>query len=245
MTTIAGLRNSPYVDLVSYPIGSSIAVERIGAKKWLGWLLIETTRAIYIHDGSSPEYSMVAIALIDHCHRSLLTHLPYQHRQYALEAQEPRCRGNKVGGLKSYQPGAQTNLEVGRDPRGPRRLLSRQDDLRYEAEAHCSRTARCALCAGKHQTKNHRCRVEGCQAEKGQTCAHVTPGCTNHHSPHFAIANACAGKNARQGAKGGECLSHCAGRGTFRRLPPEAPADERDEVGVEEEYASTSEEMKK
>ena len=34
---------------------------------------VKATEDIYIHVGSFPEYSMVAVALIDHCHRSVLT----------------------------------------------------------------------------------------------------------------------------------------------------------------------------
>ena len=71
------------------PSGSRIAseapVERIGVMKWLDCiqLPVETTRAIYIHDGNSLEYSLVAVALIDHCHRSVLT--DHRHRSVLID----------------------------------------------------------------------------------------------------------------------------------------------------------------
>ena len=52
--------------------------------------------------------------------------------------------------------------------------------------AQCPRTTtRCSSCA-EHETKDHRCPVDGCKVKKGQWCQHTMAKCANCKGPHFA-----------------------------------------------------------
>ena len=100
---------------------------------------------------------------------------------------------------------------------------------------------------GEHETTAYQCPVEGCLAKKGHWCRHTVARCGNCRDPHFAQANTCPKKEAtRRDARGwGPPSPTWRQRG--RASPPEEPPSSaqetpRDEMEVEEEYASTSEE---
>lgn len=112
-------------------------------------------------------------------------------------------------------------------------------------EAYCNRDSpvRCAICAGRHATKEHGCRVEGCHGKKGRTCAHTTPKCTNCGGPHVAVADGCEAKRAaRQEAKGWRSPSpkRRGKEAAEETAPPPAAEDYSDEEEMGEVYHDAS-----
>jgi hypothetical protein len=52
----------------------------------------------------------------------------------------------------------------------------------------------CMLSAGQHLTKDHKCKVLGCNANAGQNCTHNVDKCVNSKGGHIAKANVCVKK---------------------------------------------------
>ena len=67
-------------------------------------------------------------------------------------------------------------------------------------EVKRSATPMCPWCGGERKAGCHKCLVEGCVAERGQTFCHVTASCGNSNcrGPHFAQTNVCPGKRKAQ-----------------------------------------------
>ena len=128
---------------------------------------------------------------------------------------EGRIRASSVVLVVPDEEAYRLVKERGMRPQGRRYGTEAYDEIRPDVEcgrccgwghieAQCSRTAaRCGWCAEEHETKAHRCPVEGCQAKKDHWCKHTVVKCGNFRGPHFAQANACPKRRAaRSDAKG-------------------------------------------
>jgi hypothetical protein len=56
----------------------------------------------------------------------------------------------------------------------------------------CKETPRCAVCAGKHLTNDHKCQKEGCR--QGPTCSHPPIECANCGANHKATDRGCTAR---------------------------------------------------
>ena len=95
--------------------------------------------------------------------------------------------------------------------------------------------------------EEHRCPIEGCQAEKGRWCQHTVTKCAKCRAPHFGQASACPKKRAARG----DAKEWRSPSPTWRQRgetpPPEEPSTDAQEtlsggMEVEEEYEPASEE---
>jgi hypothetical protein len=81
----------------------------------------------------------------------------------------------------------------------------------------CKETPRCAVCAGKHLTNDHKCQKEGCR--QGPTCSHPPIECANCGANHKATDRGCA-------ARAKAYLAYRQRRGITEPMADEAAADE-------------------
>jgi hypothetical protein len=81
----------------------------------------------------------------------------------------------------------------------------------------CKETPRCAVCAGKHLTNDHKCQKEGCR--QGPTCSHPPIECANCGANHKATDRGCT-------TRAKAYLAYRQRRGITEPMADEAAADE-------------------
>jgi hypothetical protein len=50
---------------------------------------------------------------------------------------------------------------------------------------------KCAICGEKHETKDHKCSLQGCISLIGYKCSHTALKCVNYEGPHLANFSYC------------------------------------------------------
>jgi hypothetical protein len=55
----------------------------------------------------------------------------------------------------------------------------------------CQEPPKCAICGGNHESKNHKCSIQGCISLIGYKCSHTAQKCVNCGGSHLATFSYC------------------------------------------------------
>jgi hypothetical protein len=79
---------------------------------------------------------------------------------------------------------------------GPKEICSKCLKFGHTNYRGCSETFKCYICAGNHETSEHKCLIINCSTLIGKTCIHLLVKCIHCKGPHFTISKNCSKRRA-------------------------------------------------
>lgn len=70
-------------------------------------------------------------------------------------------------------------------------ICQKCSEFNHKSYNNCQNSLKCNYCGKNHETKDHKCPLEGCTTLTGKICIHITKKCINCKGSHFANSSYC------------------------------------------------------